>query len=486
MVISSLDTFIVGIYIAGMLLIGIYVSRGIKSFVDFALAGRLLTTPLLAGTFISTYYGLDVTFGSSETAYLEGMSTFFVYSLPFYVCYLAVAILIVPRIFKLNVSTIPETITRLYGPGARIPTILATVFYSLPIISVAGLGILGHFFFGIDPLVAAFLGATIAAFYTFFGGLLADVLTDSIQFFIMCITLSSAAFFAMTEIGSMDQLKLSLAPEFFEPLGTLSIADIIVYTVIALTPLVEPAFYQRIFASRSAKAATRALLLSTVIWIAFDWIVVYLGIVGKFMVTQGTLPASLDESEIILHITANLLPSGLLGLFIAGCVATAMSTVDSYSLIAASSVVYDGFHFYKKNGLTDKQLIQYTRVGIIISIALSLLISYQFERIRDAWIFMASILVSALLVPLMAGFLLKNPGKRSGTYSIWAGFFSAAVMFILFETVGRYDPVHETQILSLPEYEILFQREHLLFVAVPLSIAAFIIGYLQDLKGRRV
>ena len=81
MVISSLDTFIVGIYIAGMLLIGIYVSRGIKSFVDFALAGRLLTTPLLAGTFISTYYGLDVTFGSSETAYLEGMSTFFVYSL---------------------------------------------------------------------------------------------------------------------------------------------------------------------------------------------------------------------------------------------------------------------------------------------------------------------------------------------------------------------------------------------------------------------
>lgn len=407
MIASSLDVLIVGFYISGMLLIGFYVSRHVKSFIDFALAGRLLTVPLLAGTLISTYYGLDVTFGSSETAYLEGLSTFFVYSLPFYLCYLGVAFFIVPRIFKLKVSSIPETIAHFYGSGARIPAILATIFYSLPIISVAGLGLLGHFFFGLDPLVAACLGATIAAVYTLLGGLLADVLTDSIQFFIMCVTLSLAAYFAMTEIGSPEQLQLSMAPETFKPLGNLSIADIIIYSAIALTPLVEPAFYQRIFASRSAQSVTRALLISALIWVAFDWIVIYLGIVGKYMVMQGTLSANLDESEIILHVAGYLLPSGLLGLFIAGCVATAMSTVDSYALISASSLVYDGLHYYKKNGLTEKQLILYTRIGIAVSVVISLFISFRFERIRDAWIFMASILVSSLLVPLMAGFLLK-------------------------------------------------------------------------------
>ncbi len=258
MIVSTLDAFIVGVYITGMLFIGIYVSRNIKSFIDFALAGRLLSTPLLAGTLISTYYGLDVTFGSSETAYLEGVSTFFVYSLPFYLCYLGVAFYIVPRLFKLKVNSIPETIAHFYGSAARIPAILATIFYSLPIISVAGIGLLGHFFFGLDPIVAACLGAGIAAFYTLFGGLLADVLTDSVQFFIMCVTLSLAALIAMIEIGSPEQLQRLMAPEVFKPMGALSPADIIIYSFIALTPLVEPAFYQRIFASRSPQAVTRA------------------------------------------------------------------------------------------------------------------------------------------------------------------------------------------------------------------------------------
>jgi len=484
MIISSLDTLVVGIYLAGMLLIGFLVSRNIKNFIDFALAGRLLSVPLLAGTLISTYYGLDVTFGSSETAYLEGVSTFFVYSLPFYICYLGVAFFIVPRLFKLNVDSIPATIAHYYGPGGRIPAILATLFYSLPIVSVAGLGILGHFFFGIDPLVAACLGAGIAAIYTLFGGLLADVATDSLQFFIMCLTLALAACFAMSEVGPPEQLQLAMRPKFFQPLGTLSTADILIYLAISLTPLVEPAFYQRIFASRSAQSATRALILSTFIWMALDWVVIYLGIVGKYMVTQGTLSANLDASEIILHVSAYLLPSGLLGLFIAGCVATAMSTVDSYALISASSLVYDGLHFYKKEGLSDKQLLLFTRIAIAGVIALSLLISFRFERIRDAWIFMASILVSSLLVPMMAGFALKRPGKRSGIFSIWAGFLTAVLIFTAIETLGIYDPALETRILSIPGLGVQLHREYLLFVAVPASLTAFIIGYVQDQRRK--
>jgi len=217
---------------------------------------------------------------------------------------------------------------------------------------------------------------------------------------------------------------------------------------------------------------------------ALDWIVIYLGIVGKYMVAQGTLAGSLDASEIILHVSAYLLPSGLLGLFIAGCVATAMSTVDSYALISASSLVYDGLHFYKKEGLSDKQLLLFTRVAIAGVITLSMLISFRFERIRDAWIFMASILVSSLLVPLMAGFLLKRPGKRSGIYSIWAGFLTATLIFIAIETLGIYDPDLETRILSLSEFGVHLHREHLLFIAVPASFMGFIIGYVKDQRGK--
>ncbi len=463
-----------------MLIIGVWTSRYIHSFVDFALAGRKLTAPLLVGTLVATYYGLDVTFGSSETAFLEGISTFFVYSFPFYVAYIAVALAIAPRLANLPVKSLPETCAYFYGHGVRLPATFATTIYSLPILSIAGLGLVGHVFFELDPVIAGLIGASIAATYTLLGGLLADTLTDTIQFLAMCLTLSCAALIGMMNIGSIESIQSSMNPMIFEPLGSLSLTDIVIYSTVALSPLVDPAFYQRIFAAESAKTIKRALLLSTIFWIAFDWAVIYLGIIGKYMVDQGLLLQTIDETEVLLHVTTYLLPSGLLGLFVAGIIATAMSTVDSYALIAASSVVYDGWHAFRENGLTERQLILFTRIGIVLMVVLALILSYRFERFRDGWIFMASILVSSVFVPLIAGLFCQHRGRRSGTWSCWTGFLSAAGLFLLFEIFGTYHGHLETQILAIPRYDLFFQREHLLLVTLPLCVCAFGLGYVFD------
>ena len=469
-----------------MLVVGARTSRYIHSFVDFALAGRRLTAPLLVGSLVATYYGLDVTFGSSETAYLEGISTFFVYSLPFYLAYLGVALAIAPRLVNLDVQSLPDACVHFYGAGLRLPATLATMLYSLPILSIAGLGLVGHVFFGLDPVVAGLIGACIAATYTLLGGLLADTLTDTIQFLVMCAMLACAALVAMTNVGTYDSIRASMNPVVFEPLGSLSVSDILIYATVALSPLVDPAFYQRIFAAESAKTVKRALLISIIFWMAFDWLVIYLGMVGKYMVDQGMFSAKLDETEVLLHVTTHLLPTGLLGLFVAGIIATAMSTVDSYALIASSSVVYDGWHRFKKHGLTEEQLILFTRIGIVVMVVLALILSYRFERFRDGWIFMASILVSSVFVPLMAGLFCAQPGRRSGTWSCWTGFVSAAGLFLLFEMFGIHHQDLETQILTIPAYDLMFQREHLLLVTLPLSVLAFVLGYVCDRKALRV
>ena len=465
-----------------MLFIGVRASRYIHTYVDFALAGRKLTAPLLVGTLVATYYGLDVTFGSSETAYLEGMSTFFIYSFPFYLAYLGVAFAVVPRLANVPVKSLPEACAYFYGPGIRLPATFATALYSLPILSIAGLGLVGHVFFGLDPVIAGLIGACIAATYTLLGGLLADALTDTIQFLVMCLTLACAAFIGIMNIGSLETIRESMNPSIFEPLGSLSLADILIYSTVALSPLVDPAFYQRIFAAESAKTVKKALLISTIFWVAFDWTIIYLGILGSHMVNQGMFSATVDETEVLLHVATYLLPSGLLGLFVAGIVATAMSTVDSYALIAASSVVYDGWHAFKKNGLTEQQLIFFTRIGIVLMVALALVLSYRFERFRDGWIFMASILVSSVFVPLVAGLFFRHRGGRSGTWSCWTGFLSAMGLFLLFEIFGTYHNDLETQILEVPQNDLIFQREHMLLVTLPLSVTAFGVGYLFESK----
>ncbi len=73
----GLDWVVVGAYIFGMLYIGYWFSRRSRGFDDYFMAGRGITAPLLVGTLVSTFYGLDTLFGTSEVGFHEGISAFF-------------------------------------------------------------------------------------------------------------------------------------------------------------------------------------------------------------------------------------------------------------------------------------------------------------------------------------------------------------------------------------------------------------------------
>ena len=481
---TVLDTAVVAAYLLAVAVIGVVVATRIANFDDYFMAGRRLSVPVLVGALVATYYGLDVTFGAPEAAYYDGISIFFAYSMPFYLAYFLLAVFVAPRIHALGVRSLPEAMGLYYGETGQILSAFASALYSLPVLSIAGMGVLGEALFGIDPVVSAAIGATVAVFYTVFGGLLADSLTDTLQFLIMCVTVAIAAAFAMVTVGGYEQLEAQMAPHLFEPLGQLSAFDIAVFATVALTPLVDPAFYQRALAAESARAIKYALLIGTGIWIAFDWLVVYLGLAGRYLVDTGAIPGDVDTSAIIVYTVGHFLPTGLLGLFVAGCIAAAMSTIDSYALVASGNLVNDVYGRIRKEKLSDRSLLLATRIGVIVVVLLALILSFRFERIRDMWIFMASILVSAVLVPMLVAFVRPSLAtRRAGVYSCGAGLASAVLLFIAFESLGQHDADAETRLLRMGN--AVFYREHLALVTLPISIAGFVIGAYLDRNGKQ-
>ena len=78
--ISPIDLWVVGVYLCLMLGVGYYIFKKAPSLEEYLLAGRTMTTPILICTLASTYYGLDVLFGTSELAYNDGVVAFFGYS----------------------------------------------------------------------------------------------------------------------------------------------------------------------------------------------------------------------------------------------------------------------------------------------------------------------------------------------------------------------------------------------------------------------
>ena len=483
-----IDYIIISIYLAGMVGVGLWFAKKHTDFDDFFLAGRSLTTPLLITTLISTYYGVDVLFGDSQLGFTDGVVAWFGYARPTYAFFLIAAFLLAQRLRKEDFKSLPDILDKYYGKNTRYVSAVTSFIYSLPALSLYGFGMVGDVILGWEPIIGMLVLGGIGLVYTLTGGFWAVVLTDSIQFVIMCVVLALAFPFAMNLIGGFDSMVEKLPSSYFDTMGDLSIWLIIIYASTGLAILVEPTFYQRIFAAKSYKNVRNALVIGIFIWGSYDWIITILAMAAK----TGTLMKIMGDPIIdpgvapdaaLLSIMVAALPVGALGLFMAGVLSTEMSTLDSYCLVAGGNVAYDIYKPAFKPDATDDELIRTTRYGILLSWFLGFAMAVSFEQMLGLWVFMASILISSTMTPILLGIYVPSFRKPlAGFLSAGLGLLSTIILNIYIMMTGTFDTVEETYIVEW--FGINFLQEFIMYITVPISFMGFFIGLVMD-RGNR-
>ena len=276
--VANFDYVIIFFYIVMLISVGIYSYKKDSTYDQFMLAGRGMTTPMLISTMVSTYYGLDILFGSSEMAFNDGLMAFFGYALSTLVFYLFIAFYMSKKLRAANFVSLPEILEKAYGRKTSSIGAVSSMIYCLPTTSLFALGRVSEFVFGIDAHYGALLLGGIALGYTLLGGLKAVAITDTIQFSLMCITVAVGVPLLVHEVGGFAAIKEAVPTGHFEFFGTVPPFLLLAYASSSLAVLIDPSLYQRIFASRSAKQARNAILAATAIWTTFDWLVVAGGI----------------------------------------------------------------------------------------------------------------------------------------------------------------------------------------------------------------
>ena len=479
-----IDYIIISIYLAGMVGVGLWFAKKHTDFDDFFLAGRSLTTPLLITTLISTYYGVDVLFGDSQLGFTDGVVAWFGYARPTYAFFLIAAFLLAQRLREEDFKSLPDILDKYYGKNTRYVSAVTSFIYSLPALSLYGFGMLGDVILGWEPIIGMLVLGGIGLVYTLTGGFWAVVLTDSIQFVMMCVVLALAFPFAMNLIGGFDSMVEKLPSSYFDTMGDLSIWLIIIYASTGLAILVEPTFYQRIFAAKSYKNVRNALVIGIFIWGSYDWIITILAMAAK----TGTLMKIMGDPIIdpgvapdaaLLSIMVAALPVGALGLFMAGVLSTEMSTLDSYCLVAGGNVAYDIYKPAFKPDATDDELIRTTRYGILLSWLLGFAMAVSFEQMLGLWVFMASILISSTMTPILLGIYVPSFRKPlAGFLSAGLGLLSTIILNIYIMMTGTFDTVEETYIVQW--FGIDFLQEFVMYITVPISFMGFFIGLVMD------
>ncbi|HMP07283.1 MAG TPA: sodium:solute symporter family protein [Lacipirellulaceae bacterium] len=415
---SALDYAVVVAYLVAMLALGAVVSTRIRGFKDYFLAGGSLTTPLLICTLVSSYYGLDVTFGTSESGFYYGVAAWWWYSLPYYGFIAFAALAVAPRLRQFpQAMTLSDVLELRYGVAARVVGAAACFVYSAPIVAMAGMMTVLEFL-GVPPGWGLLIAVGVCAAYTMLGGLWADALSDTLQFVLMCVSLAITIPLALEWAGGWEFIAhLPAHPEtgvksHLLHHGALGPWTRLAWALTGLTVLVEPAFYQRVFAAQDGRAVRRALLAGIGLWAAYDWGVTLIGLIARAAVEQGLLSEDLPGRSALLTMCVELLPTGLRGLLVGGILAAGMSTIDSYSLLASGNLVYDVYRPLVHPAASDRRLLILTRAGVFAVMVAAALASLMFVRMRDAWQFMASVMTSTLLIPVM-GALFGRHRRRA-------------------------------------------------------------------------
>jgi SSS family transporter len=390
--IAPIDMAIIGVYLFGMLGIGLTFYRRAKqgSSSEFFLGSRTIPfwaagISMFAGSISSISY-LAVPAKAFETDWeyiMSKMTT--VFGLMF------VAVFVVPIFRRLNLVSVFNYLEQRFHPAIRM---LSSALWIMMQIG----GRMGIVLFLPAMAIGTITDTNIVAcivvvglftiVYTALGGMRAVVWTDVFQVLVLTCGALFAIGFIVWQIGfgtivdtaaAFDKTRmLNFSFDVTQP--TVWAFTILVLFDVVLTFPKDQVLMQRVLATPSEKAAGRSVWLFAAVLLPSAFMFYMIGTVlfAYYRVHPGQLNPLLPIDTVFPSFIGTELPHGVVGLIIAGLIAAAMGTLSGIINSVATLLSVD---FYDRliPGRSQRQIVRFaeiTSVGVgLVGIAIAIILS---------------------------------------------------------------------------------------------------------------
>lgn len=380
---------------------------------DYVLMGRKISLPFLIATIVATWYG--GIFGVSQIAFEKGLFSLLTQGIFWYIAAALFAWLVIPHLAKADSLSLEDYIGTRVGKHAGRLVGIFNFIDLVPVAYVIGLGLFLQAFTGLNLYLCIIIGILLMSLYSFTQGLRAVVLSDSVQAVVMVLAVFLLAVVSVNHYGGLDYLRQNLPDYYFSFSGDETYSEIFIWGFVALSTLVEPNFYHRFFASRSVSQFRWAIAGSIAVWFFFD-----MSLTVGAMYARAALGENANSGTAYLDYAAQVLPSGFLGFFLAGIMATILSTMDSYTFLA-------GRCFAGR----DLRIATH-RIGMVVCLVLAAGLAWHFEgSIKKVWKLFASFSSACLFFPILTAVIWGLAEKV-----FLASVLGAVFVIILCKTTG--------------------------------------------------
>jgi len=425
--ITGLDLGIIGIYLVGMVLVGILCVRKIKNADDYYTAGRSFGPLVLMATVCATIIGGSGLMGRAGVAYSSGFKAILT-AVPYLLgmfLFSGISGKISGIGFKYKIASIPELFERRFGKTAKLilsvmiaftmmGTVASQVTATATIINMLGAEA------GISYELGALIACLVFIIYTATSGLFGVVYTDVLQFYVLLLfvyILTPTA--SLMKVGGLANFTANLSPNLFKPyINGDILGDIVTYLVFTMA---GAEMWQRAFAAKDRKSAKKGMFLGTAVYGVTIILVWFMGVVAHQIIGDNVLSEFGSTDAVVPALAISVLPTGLIGLALAGILSVIMSTADSYLLVSVQTCVHDIGKTLSPDMSERKEMLLSRIFSVVLplgALVIALYIKNAYSILMFAWSFYAA----AAGIPAFAALFWKRATKSGIIAGMLAGF----------------------------------------------------------------
>jgi len=435
---GTVNFVVLGVYLLGMLALGAWCSRRVKTSRSFFIADGRMNWLVVGLSLLGTYLSALTMMALSGIAYGEHHLTWAV-QLPFLV--LTAFIItrwVIGRYRRAGIISVYGFLEQRIHISARVLGAITFVVFSigrtalvlyLPALAFSTVC-------GVDLATTLVIMGIIITLYTVLGGIEAVVWTDAVQ---VCIFTFAAVYTLFAVFGRMgdanfaeianqhDKFKMLLPGISPFKITTLwLVLETIVQTVRIYGT--QQDMVQRYMTADSLRSAQKSVWFGAVSYIPICFMFYFIGVslFVFYKVHPDPQVLAIKQDSVYPYFIATQLPQGLAGLLIAAVFAAAMSSIDSLMNSASTVCVEDFYKRFWAPNKTDGHYLAVARgltvVWGVLATCLALGVFHRIDYAQKAWSIMQGVLGSGMLGLMGLAFLPFRVNK-------WAAGIAFVVSF---------------------------------------------------------
>lgn len=439
------------LYMVLMLGIGYFAFRRTSNLTDYMLGGRNLgpaVTALSAGASDMSGWLL---MGLPGAMYVSGLSASWI-AIGLTIGAWANWLYVAPRLrvytqLANDSITIPGYLENRFSDTSKmlrlISGLVIMIFFTFYVSSgmVSG-GVLFQSTFGLSYHTGLIIVSLVVIAYTLFGGFLAVSWTDFVQGLIMFIALILVPIVTLIEVGGMGETietVESINPALIDIFKGTTMLGLLSSVAWGLGYFGQPHIIVRFMAIQSVKEIKKARRIGMG-WMIFSIVGAMLtGLIGiAYFAKNG--PKLSNPETVFIMLGEILFHPIITGFLISAILAAIMSTISSQLLVTSSSLTEDIYKTFIKRSATDKELVFFGRLSVLLVAVVALFLSWEknatiLNLVGYAWAGFGSSFGPLILLSLF--------WKRMTKWGALAGILGGAITVIAWSSFGLSDTLYE-------------------------------------------